>query len=177
MKLLFVYLFLFLSPFVFANAAATVGDFIRNPDSSIQTLTQLEAKNRCLDLGSRLPTPREYAGYSISKGAIGLRETKFPNSAVDSPEIIEERRMNCRQGFCNYHLEKRQDGTIYMDFYFAPYGYKKPEPGFIDGRFWTSSQYAGSQDFEDLYVVFESFNGWFGLAERSQKHPARCIAF
>lgn len=175
MKSFLVCFLLFCSICASATQAESIGDFIRNTDGSILPLTLLEAKSRCLGLGSRLPTPREYAGYIISKGAIGILETEYPNSLADAPEIIQERRVNCRRGFCNYHLEKRQDGKVYLDFYFAPYGYRKPEPEFIDGRFWTSSQYAGSQDFEDLYVVFDSQVGWFALAERNQKHPARCV--
>lgn len=176
MKLFIVYIILFSSSAVFAGDPATVGDFIRGPDGSILSLTHAEAKNLCLELGSRLATPREYAGYLISKGSRGLRETKFPDLLADAPELIEERKTNCRQGFCYYHLEKHEDGKAYMDFYFAPYGYRKPVPGFKDSRFWTSSPHAGNRDYDDLFVTFDSAQGWFGLDLQDRKHPARCAA-
>lgn len=142
-----------------------IGDFIRNADGTIMTsIKSVEAVDRCLKMGSRLPTIRELVKDAEKYGGklIEVKEYnagKFPKGYVRSDFEI----------FKSENTEGKKD-----IFYYSSIKYKKPL-----GDLGKYRIYAWSSDPQnDLQTVFVTFMGEIRFASegyRFEDQAARCV--
>src|SRR4051794_10978038 len=59
-----------------SESSSYLGDFVRDANGGIRSMTQTEAVSYCKSQGQRLPTVRELALYAQSLGAQGISETE-----------------------------------------------------------------------------------------------------
>jgi hypothetical protein len=160
-------------------------DFARNNDHSIMRPSWKKAVQYCAGLGSRLPTIREYALLSQSMGAMGIRETAFPNVDINSPVIANERSLNAREGFKEIY-RKNSSGALVIDFYFNKLGYRKSFGELDETWLWSSSlnpsiSTSKDQQFyefvgDDGHVDESVGTAWTDLIGDDSGCAIRCIA-
>jgi len=106
----------------------------------------------CSDRGARLPTLREFAQYAETQGAMGIKETQYPNtprySEIVESEVKENYKIRSIERFGGT-LEFRyrdvvkwdEQGQIFVDFYYSNSGYNGRFyllNGFYPQAFWAA---------------------------------------
>ncbi len=126
--------------------------FIRNSDCSFRGMHYDDAIKAC-PAGTHLPTAREVAEYSQSKGAKGISRTKFDeNSSAPS-------------GYTSV-ASTNPEGTQEDAFYYSNEGYS--HPGTADtGSFWLSSLPQGSYGIHYARVFSNSNGSLSGVKHRT----------
>jgi len=135
-RLLFVILVLFTK----ASLAVEIDSTEKDIDGRVVFLNFDDAKSYCAGLGKRLPTAREFAEFSMSLGAAGIRETQYPGISLQHPKVQAEiNGNNYREQY--WPIDKPDNnGIAVIDFYYRNHGYNFPDPEeWMNLWFWTSS--------------------------------------
>lgn len=83
----------------------------------VPEMDEEEGIQYCAAYGAHLPSAREWAEIATSSGAIGIRETLFPKSALTDPNVIAERKEKLLEGFRPIFVFVKDVGLT-VDFYF-----------------------------------------------------------
>ena len=114
--------------------AVTIGPVVLYPDSPSakdpRPFNVREASKYCKSLGMRVPIARELAEWAITRGATGIRETKFPGTTIPYGPQYQEISENQSDGYLAVYGDSAGSGLSSVDFYFNPTGYQRsPEFG------------------------------------------------
>jgi hypothetical protein len=144
--------------------------FYREENGSAQGSPD-QVKHWCNYQGYQLPSARQMALYAQSRGAKGIRETKFPGMSLSSPSVRAESDQNIKEG---YHAVYKDNAVL---FYFNGSGYDVPESLHFSNpsTLWTSTE----DDEGSTWVIVTQTEPRF---ERSPTQPfvpgfagARCV--
>ena len=141
------------------DAAPIFGDIVKNADGSIRHANQRYADEYCRDRGFRLPTARELAQVSQSRGAAGIRETAHVGVVRTDPAVQQEITAMRKEGYAPFYAHDGIHPTS-VDFYYSYVGYQRPagEEGSII-FFWSSTKYPFAANFYyRLHVDSGHFN-------------------
>lgn len=148
------------------SSVVRIGDPARvDGDGGFLITTQEAATQYCASIGSRLPTAREFAEYAQSLGAVGVRETKYPEMDSESGEVRAEIIQNGSERYYAIY-KKNKDGAFAVDFYYNPIGYEYPLDPPRQVRFWTSSTNPRDPIWAD---IFEGYTGLITDAPKASK--------
>lgn len=126
---------------------------------SVCRMTYKDANQYCASVGSRLPTAREFADYSVKHGEGGVRDTQFPGLRMDDPQVAKEIE-EARAEFYRAILIQNDNGDLSVAFYLYNSLYT-PENVLVENNyFWTSTLYLGSGMVQH-YQRFEGKGGGF----------------
>jgi len=103
--------------------AISLGPVVSNADGTINEMTYYEAGQYCQSQGTRLPTSREYAVYSQSLGASGIRETAYPGMRWGESVVQAESEQMSNNGYWLVFEFNKPDDSI-IGFYFNSRGFK-----------------------------------------------------
>jgi hypothetical protein len=166
-NLLLILSALLVSAAVEAGQAPKFGDIVRNSDGSIHYMNQYDASTYCSSQGMHLPSAREFAQLSVSRGAKGIKElNQFPDETSANNagyEIV---------------LTQNSNGQSDDGFYLNYYGYKKPTGDFRN-LFWSSSVLLDISEVAYMFVGWDGdlVYGYGGLnGYRDLKYAVRCVA-
>jgi len=151
-------------------------DLARDKDGSVLNMSQYDAEAYCGGQKLRLPSARELAMISVSRGALKLRETAFPEtSSKDVAVAFEIRRMRST-GFSVFYRPNAA-GQPVVDFYFQPTGYQISADDIGLNIFWSSSLKPNASLEPEKAAAFVGETGGVGYYDRSEYlFAVRCVA-
>jgi hypothetical protein len=113
-----------------------------------------DAYQYCHNLGSRLPTIREFALVALLNNAKGIRETTYPDVSIKDPKVVAESNANSADG---YYAEYRRSssGIKVIAFYLNQSGQGNSQifNALDNGHFWSSPTPCGEDDSNGAYVA------------------------
>jgi len=125
--------------------APKLSDFARNSDGSIRNMNQWDAEAYCEKQGFRLPSAREFAYYSQSRGATGLIEYGDHKTSDRA----------------NFLIKVGNPDNTEDIFYFDGHGYHPPSSNKGNIWLWSSSGHLYESDqvyiFSDYFGDFELY--------------------
>jgi uncharacterized protein (TIGR02145 family) len=134
-------------------------------------VTQAEAKMICARKGMRLPTARELALFSQSRGAQEIQEIH-----KDIHKDIIDTKMNNDEPFFKDGaiLIKGRDKMGNPDYFYYNFnGYKHPDEE-VNYKFWSSSTRPESE-YSDYYYLMDTNEGLITSDWRGYRYSVRCV--
>jgi hypothetical protein len=147
------------------------GNIVKDAQGNTVYLNHKDAAQYCEQLAATLPSTRQWAQYAHDLGALGIQETAFMNTSVNSPEVKLETEQMAKNGYMALYRHNNSQEVV-IDFYYSFKGYKRPANELGSNLFWTSNDIAFSQL---RFYVFDGDSGGFG--GRVNIAPIRCLSF